>query len=310
MKNTPLISIALCVYNGEEFLEEQLHTLLNQTYPNIELVISDDGSSDNSLNIIRRYADDQRIKLFVNDRNLGYVKNFEKTIQRCNGEYIALADQDDIWDLNKIEILQKKIGDSVLVYHDSMLIDARNTELGKMSDLLKMYHGSSPFPFLFYNCISGHSCMFKKSLVEHLGRFNSNFPHDWWMAFVAGNVGKINYVARPLVKYRQHRQSNTDILKRRERSNQNKPKYPEVNLAWLKNCLNFNGKYKKLIARIIYLLENKNLMNSIRLFCILAPHANELYFLKKKSRLSRLNYLRKMVFYNPYPNLTLETAIN
>jgi glycosyltransferase involved in cell wall biosynthesis len=310
MKNTPLVSIALCVYNGEKFLEEQLHTLLYQTYSNIEIVISDDGSTDGSLNIIKKYLSDQRVKLFKNEHNLGYVKNFEKVIQHCKGDYIALSDQDDIWDLTKIETLLGQIGNATLIYHDSTLIDTGKKELGKISGLLRMYQGDNPFPLLFYNCVSGHSCMFKKTLVPHLGAFNSNFYHDWWIAFVAGNMGKIKYIDQALVKYRQHHQSSTDIMNRKRKSNKPGPKYEEINVSWLKNCLRFNGRYQKMISRIVYLLENKSFINSLWLFWILAPRWDELHFLKRRNSLSNLNYLRKMVFYNPQPHLKLETAMN
>src|SRR5688500_10348209 len=96
--NIPLVSIALCVYNGEKFLREQLDSLVNQSYPNIEIIASDDRSTDASLLILQEYADRYPyFKFGQNEQNLGYVKNFEKVISLCSGDLIALSDQDDIW---------------------------------------------------------------------------------------------------------------------------------------------------------------------------------------------------------------------
>lgn len=298
MTPKPLVSIALCIYNGEAFLEQQLQTLLNQTYTHLEFVIVDDGSTDDSLAMVNKYAADKRVKLFVNTRNLGYVKNFEKAISLCNGDFIALADQDDIWNLQKIEILVQQIGHSILVYHDSQFIDAQGKPMGKISDRINMYAGSNPAPFLFYNCISGHSCLFKKELVPRLGSFNPQFYHDWWIAFVAANCGSISYVNQPLVQYRQHQLSSTDILNRKEKVIKQSPKYSEVNILWLRNCERFAGSCQELIRQIMYLHENKSTRNSFKLLRLLLKHYRELYYIKKKSNASKLNYIRKMVFYN------------
>ena len=99
----PLVSIALCTFNGVEFLKKQLDTIINQDYKNLEIIICDDLSKDGTKNILDKYSlEDNRIKLFYNNENLGYIKNFEKAIKNCSGEYIFLSDQDDIWELDKV----------------------------------------------------------------------------------------------------------------------------------------------------------------------------------------------------------------
>src|SRR4051812_38033424 len=100
----PLISIALCTYNGERFVESQLLSLIKQTYLNLEIIIVDDCSTDNTLNIIAGYAaKDNRIKYWKNDLNLGFNQNFQKALSLTSGEFIAISDQDDIWHETKIE---------------------------------------------------------------------------------------------------------------------------------------------------------------------------------------------------------------
>src|ERR1700709_1166359 len=127
-----LVSIALCTYNGAAYLKEQLDTLVNQTYPNCEIICVDDCSTDNTVEILKQYTHSYpQIKLHINSKNLGYTKNFEKAIGLCSGEYIALCDQDDIWDKNKISIMSLLIGDNMLAYHDSAFVDENGNPLNK-----------------------------------------------------------------------------------------------------------------------------------------------------------------------------------
>src|SRR5690606_33629827 len=116
--DSPLISIALCTYNGEKFLAEQLDSIVNQTYKNIEIIAVDDCSTDRTLTILQKYASkDVRVKVYSNKTNKGYSKNFEYAISLCTGDYIAVSDQDDIWVSDKLELLINKIriNDDLLV---------------------------------------------------------------------------------------------------------------------------------------------------------------------------------------------------
>jgi glycosyltransferase involved in cell wall biosynthesis len=307
MNNTPLVSIAMCTYNGDRYLQQQINSLVDQTYPNIELVIVDDGSTDNTLRLLESYkATDTRITIHQNPQNLGYVKNFEKAISLCKGDYIALTDQDDIWELNKIEALVNNIGDAVLIYHDSILIDNNGEKIRLMSDLFNMYTGNSPLPFLFFNCISGHSMMFTKQLVSVLGAFDNRFYHDWWIAFVAANTGTVKYLDQALVKYRQHQDANTDILRSRKKSGTKKPKYSELNLPWLKNCERLDGRCQHFIEQLIHDHIHPNALNRLHLFKLLLSNFNLLFYTKKRSTLNKLNVVRKMAFYRRKVYYTLK----
>ena len=129
----PLVSIALCTFNGAKYLSEQVESILNQTYTNLEIIICDDCSSDDTPDIISKYlSKDRRIKMFVNTTNLGCNKNFEKAISLTSGEYIAISDQDDIWEPYKIEELVNNIGDNWLIFSNSSLIDTDGHELKGM----------------------------------------------------------------------------------------------------------------------------------------------------------------------------------
>jgi glycosyltransferase involved in cell wall biosynthesis len=217
MNDLPLISIALCTYNGSKYIREQLDSLVSQTYPHKEIIVVDDCSKDNTVEILKEYEAKSLIKLYVNENNLGFVKNFEKAISLCHGEYICLSDQDDIWNLNKIECLYNSIKDSILIYHDSTLIDVEGKPYEKkISDFARFVKGRNNMSFLFMNCASGHAMMFKKELVKHIFPVPESLFHDWWIVYIASTIDKIDFTMETFVKYRQHNSSFTDILKIKE----------------------------------------------------------------------------------------------
>jgi glycosyltransferase involved in cell wall biosynthesis len=135
-----LISIALCTWNGERYLAEQLDSLLAQDHHALELVACDDASTDGSWDILQRYAPRfaQR-RLLRNTRNLGVHANFQQALALCRGEWIAPCDQDDIWAPHKLSRLLGAAADATLVYCDSQLVDGQGRPLGeRVSDRLPM----------------------------------------------------------------------------------------------------------------------------------------------------------------------------
>lgn len=301
MSKKPLVSIALCTYNGEEFLKEQLDTLVLQTYPNKEIIVVDDGSIDGTLEILENYSVNYPcLKVFKNEKNMGYVKNFEKAITLCNGEYIALSDQDDIWSLNKIELLVDNIEDYALIYHDSEFINHKGISLEKkISDILNMYQGDLPHPFFFYNCVSGHSMLFKGSLRDSIIPFDKNFFHDWWIAALATERGGIKYYDQPLVKYRQHLASNTDILNKRKKPKVNDKRIKEINLDWIHHLKGATISYKEVLNDLIICFNiNQTVKHRYKLLKLMLSYYKLLFFIKKKSSFSKLNYIRKICLSN------------
>ena len=126
-----LVSIAMATYNGEKYLRKQLESIYNQTYKNIEFIVCDDRSSDKTVKILQEYQNKYGLKFFINEQNLGFVKNFEKAASLCTGEYIAFADQDDVWLPDKIEILLSEIGNNSLICSDAKLIDENNNQVAE-----------------------------------------------------------------------------------------------------------------------------------------------------------------------------------
>jgi hypothetical protein len=202
----PLVSVVLTTYNGEGFLEEQLDSLFGQTYSPIEVIAVDDGSHDNTLLILNRYAAAHpNMKVIANEVNLGFIKNFEKGCKLSQGALISLCDQDDYWDKDKIKKMAEAIGEYPLIYCDSRLCDEKLQDLGRnISDIV---HNQD-----FDNCLQlavmcrmyGHALLFSRSLFDKAYPFLEVIPHDWWLAFTATLNGGVKYLPEPLVWYRQH----------------------------------------------------------------------------------------------------------
>ena len=210
----PLVSIVICTYNGSKFIADQIHSLIDQTYHNIEIVVCDDHSQDNTvaiLNDILRVSNRQ-FRIQSNESNLGYIKNFEKGIALAKGEYIALCDQDDIWDLSKIEILAQEICDYSLIYSNSRLIDSIGLSTDDLiSNYFNMASGNSIVPLLLNNSVSAHSLMFKRELINTIIPIPELIFHDWWIGIVASTYSGIKYLDVPLVNYRIHSSNATEI---------------------------------------------------------------------------------------------------
>lgn len=211
--NCPLVSIALCTYNGGRRLSQQLDSLIVQTYPNLEIVVSDDGSTDDTLAILARYAQlDPRIRVAANAANVGLTANFERAMRLCRGVYIAPCDQDDVWLPEKVAVLVGAIGGSSLVYCDSTLVDDRGESVGiRMSQVVPMLSTDDPAPFAFGNCVSGHAMLFNRELLAWALPTPSAFFYDWWIAAVAASAKGIVFCNQSLVLYRQHGGNVTDM---------------------------------------------------------------------------------------------------
>lgn len=308
----PLVSVALCTYNGAKFLREQLESIVHQTYQKIELVVVDDGSTDSTKDILKEYAEKfPFVRLYYNSTNLGLVRNFEKALSLCAGELIALSDQDDIWNPEKLERQVNAIGDNMLLYHDSVFINQQGEDLNKkMSDLLNFYKGNRPEVFLFFNCVSGHSILLKKQLLKYAIPFHPRANHDHWLAFVATSVGSIDYLPLCLVQYRQHDNSATDILKRKGGVIGIKRTPPnvkfEIEKRWLDCCISYKNHSRHPLIERIYNLYNRRLHSFISIPYAVEIFRNRKYFLyiQKKGYLSKLNFAFKQVWGLKAKNLT------
>jgi glycosyltransferase involved in cell wall biosynthesis len=205
---TPLVSIPIITYNGERFLRQQLDSIFSQTYPSIEVIAVDDCSNDGTPAVLESYRQSHNLKIVVNKQNLGYLRNFEKAVSLCSGEFIAPSDQDDIWLPEKVERQVNDIGKSSLVFSDAFLIDNDGSVFAVSA---MAFSGLAPasgnlFSRLLYSSfVIGCGSLFRRELVKNaLPIPQGELFHDWWFSLVASLTKGITYIPERLFYYRQH----------------------------------------------------------------------------------------------------------
>ena len=213
------LSIVMCTYNGAAFVEAQVQSILAQTYPFEELVIVDDASTDQTYALLQELTTtDARIKLYQNAINIGYNANFEKAIRLSAGDYIAFADQDDIWEPLKIQLMsqvQLNPLDDVpsLVFSDLSLINTYGEHKGnsfwEMADLDPMRTTFNSL--MFANVVTGCASLINHRMRDLLKEIPSDvMMHDHWIGLIAYGLGKVEIISQPLVRYRIHDDSVTE----------------------------------------------------------------------------------------------------
>jgi len=219
------VSVALCTYNGEQYIGEQLRSILHQTETPSEIVVSDDNSQDATLLIVNetferwRYLHrDAEIRLVVvrNDRALGVTANFESAASLCSGDLIALSDQDDVWQPDRLAqgIARFREAPGVdLVFADARLVDANGFSLGvSLFDALEIspetvaeLRGPRALGRLLRrNLATGATVMFRRNLLDRARPFPSSWVHDEWLTLVAAATGRLDVIEDQLIDYRQH----------------------------------------------------------------------------------------------------------
>lgn len=225
MAEQPKISVALATLNGEAFLLSQLQTLAAQTLLPCEVVVVDDGSTDQTLPIIREFAKTAPfpVRIHQNDQRLGYRRNFMRAASLCEGELISFCDQDDLWADNKFATIVTEFADPevLMVYHNARLIDADGRTTGHLfkasvKDETLDYEDVEP-----WRVVPGFAQTIRRSLLEHsalqsrsidMFEFEQEMPHDQWFLFLAAVLGKVRYVSAPLASYRLHNNNTSGWL--------------------------------------------------------------------------------------------------
>lgn len=211
------IDIVLATYNGEKYLSEQLDSIIAQSYQNWRVLVSDDGSSDNTLLILEKYvACDKRILLVNKARQGGVVKNFSKALEFVTSNYVMFSDQDDYWLPDKVlrtlEILtsnEKSIGNvPLLVFTDLTVVDE---DLNTLKYSFYTSNGINPLNnldsryLLWRSTVYGCTVMFNKLLYEVAMPFSAEVTmHDQWFALKASLTGRVIYAEESHIYYRQH----------------------------------------------------------------------------------------------------------
>lgn len=215
------LSVAACTYNGARFLRGQLDSIAGQSRQPDELVICDDGSSDGTIDIIKRFALSARlpVRLEVNPSNLGSTRNFELAVSRCRGEIIVLSDQDDVWHKDKLARLESSFVASPSVggvFSDADVVDEQLNSLGyRLWDRYgfnakrrrRLIEGRAFQVLLDKNAVTGATLAFRSWLKEWIMPIPACWMHDAWIAAVAAAVSDLRIIEEPLIQYRQHAQN-------------------------------------------------------------------------------------------------------
>ena len=211
----PKIEILLATYNGEKYVGEQIDSIINQTYRNWILLIRDDNSKDNTLEILKEYEKkDNRIKVIEDKKgNLGFVKNFEELLNNSKEDWVMFSDQDDYWLENKIEkyvaILNASSEDILkkpMLIHSNSFICDDNLEIIKdefINSKIANKYNEDDFYFAYF--VQGSTVLINRAIIDLALPFSKNVTvHDRYFHLLAEFLGKRIFINESLIKYRQH----------------------------------------------------------------------------------------------------------
>lgn len=293
-----LISVIIGTYNGSKYIETQLNSIIEQTYTNLEIIIVDDASKDNTVGIIKNIAKSHNhITLHTFDTNLGYIKNFERGIALANGDLIALSDQDDWWQPNKIETLAKHINNHDIIFSDSAFVNQDLEVTGeRFSTIKNLFSSNNPLHFLIDNSVSGHSMLFKKSLYNKAIPFPEFVPHDWWLTYIAALNNGIVYFDEPFVFYRLH-QDNV-IASNKTKTPKSQKRLERIRrLKEFSNATQiFNHKSQSVVLNFNKTYQSFSLLNNIKRVFLFNKHKNEVLKILKKSEFKKTVFCFNMFF--------------
>jgi len=219
---TPDISVALCTRNGARYLPAQIRSICTQEPLPREIIVSDDGSSDDTLAVVREtidlcgVADRISLRVFSNTPPLGVTRNFEQAVRACSHALIVLCDQDDVWHPGRLARMAAQFEarpDLLLLHTDARLVDADLQPLGSTlfhalevqpAELEAISRGDAFSVLLRRNLVTGATTMFRRTLLDAALPFAPEWVHDEWLAAIAAATGRMDVLPEPTIDYRQH----------------------------------------------------------------------------------------------------------
>lgn len=210
-----MISVCMATFNGEAFLSEQIESILSQLSEEDELIVSDDGSTDGTLRILKSFADARLRLLEPSFQRLGPVYNLERALKAARGEFLFLSDQDDVWLPTKKAEMLFALETSDLVLSDAFVY--AQTANGKWEEGVRMFEVRPPRHGVLSNWLKNSftgCCMaFRRELLSCALPFPKNLPmHDQWLGVCAEKNFRVSFLEKPLVEYRRHGKNATDFL--------------------------------------------------------------------------------------------------
>ncbi len=221
------ISIALCTYNGAQYIRQQLNSIAAQSILPDELVVCDDASTDTTTEIVSAFAGEATfpVRVWTNENNLGSTKNFENAISRCVGDVIFMADQDDVWHPRKLERVEQMLSIAPrvgAVFTDADIVDAVLRSTGRslwkavgftQREQRNLRRGRGFDVLLKSNVATGATMAFRAHYKNFVLPIPGMWIHDAWIALVIAAVGELAIIEEPLVSYRQHSENQIGTIK-------------------------------------------------------------------------------------------------
>ena len=220
-------SVIVCTFNGASFISEQLKSILSQPILPQKIIISDDGSCDETLAIVQQIFAQANFAAYqiVQGPKKGVIANFLSALKHCEADFTFLADQDDIWHLDKItefaQMAEKQNSNvPTLTFSDARLIDEQNQEIAPSFFAYQALSAKclSDDSILYKNCVQGAACMINRALrnlaLDSLSytQLSDLYMHDWWLALLARYYGETQFIDKPLLDYRQHCQNQVGVF--------------------------------------------------------------------------------------------------
>ncbi len=276
----------MCTYNGEKYLREQLDSILNQTYPIMEIIIQDDVSTDSTVAICNEYAaKHDNIRVYINKENAGVNVNFRTACKRATADFIAISDQDDVWFPDKIEKLVNAIGSHAMAFSTHLR--------GEDMDHCHVVAPAYTLPAIIFSSFAGHTTMVTRELAQADDTWTERIIYDWCLCSKAWSRGGIVRVEEPLGWHRIH--SEEFCAKRNKEYN-----VPDKRLTWqpyvqgykkfrqlqlLDNWKEFYGKIyhdtsdgqDALAHTLAGLMLRRGFLSTMRLCLLTMKHRRELY---------------------------------
>jgi glycosyltransferase involved in cell wall biosynthesis len=216
-KSAAPVSIVMATFNGQKYIADQLESLAAQTLRPIELIVSDDRSTDDTLSVVQAFSKRAPFPVYIrqNPQRLGYGENFLTATRLAIGKYIAFCDQDDIWHPYKLArcVAALQTENALLCAHTAHLIDEASNTIGFFSQRIQISRVCPPLTLPPWEVFFGFTQVFETSLLDLIDAQSRGFDnvtkegllaHDRWVYFLASSFGKTVVLAEPLASYRQH----------------------------------------------------------------------------------------------------------
>lgn len=202
--------VLVCTYNGEQYVVDQLRSILGQDPPPSRILISDDGSTDNTLHLIRELAQSTSIPMdIIHGPGRGVIRNVLNALPQTSAPYVFLADQDDIWLPEKASLFCAQMNSDIeahLIFSDAWVWHPERDQRQSFwqKDDLRPENAKNPALLMFHNTVQGASACISQDLIKKIQTDDRIVMHDWWIALLASALGRVSTITTPTLLYRQH----------------------------------------------------------------------------------------------------------